>query len=196
VTQALSRRDIVQFGLTHARGEGHYDDPYKRIDRRPGTRHQSIALVRWNHHFEDSDITLRSSYRSYRDSFGVRSHTLTFEPVFTASERVTITPSLRLYTQTAARFYYDPVYSFVGAPFPAGYFESTPTYLSPDHRLSAFGAVTWGVKVAARIGDLWTADLRLERYEQRSDWRIGGPGSPALARFSARFVQWGLTRQF
>lgn len=196
ITQVLSRTDIVQFGLTLAEGSGFYDDPYKRIDQRPDRRRQRIATLRWNHHLEPVNLTLRSNYRAYRDSFGVRSHTLLLEPVFTAGERFTIAPSLRLYSQSAARFYYDPVYSFVGEPFPPGYFESPPRFLSPDQRLSAFGAVTLAIKLQARIGEAWTADVKIEHYEQRSDWRIGGPGSPGLARFTARFVQWGLARKF
>jgi hypothetical protein len=43
---------------------------------------------------------------------------------------------------------------------------------------------------------VWTVDLKFERYEQRGTWRIGGAGSPGLAPFSARFVQWGLARTF
>ena len=196
ITQALSRADLVQLSLTHARGHGYYSDPYKRLDVRPGARHQSIVLVRWNHHFEGPDITLRSSWRGYRDSFGVRSHTLSVEPVLTLGERFSLTPGLRLYTQTAARFYYDPVYSFAGAPYPPGYLEAPPRFLSPDARLSAFGAVSVSLKLAVRLNTRWSADLKLERYEQRSAWRMGGPGSPGLAPLSANFLTWGLSGAF
>ena len=120
MTQALSRLDLVQLGLTLVDGRGYYTDPYKSLDARPDARRQTIATLRWNHHFEASEITLRSHYRYYRDSFGVRSHTLQFEPVWQAATRLAVTPSLRLYTQTAASFYYDPVYSFLGAPLPPG----------------------------------------------------------------------------
>ncbi|MBK8104178.1 MAG: DUF3570 domain-containing protein [Betaproteobacteria bacterium] len=148
VTQALSRLDLVQLGLTLVEGRGYYTDPYKSLDARPDARRQAIATVRWNHHFEASEITLRSHYRHYRDSFGVRSHTLQFDPIWQATTRLAITPSLRLYTQTAASFYYDPVYSFLGAPLPPGYVEAPPRYLSADQRLSAFGAVTLGIRLA------------------------------------------------
>ena len=196
ITQALSRADLVQFNVTHAAGNGYYSDPYKRLDVRPGSRHQSIVLVRWNHHVEGPDITLRSSWRGYRDSFGVRSHTLSLEPVFTLGERINITPGLRLYSQSAARFYFDPVYSYAGAPYPPGYLEAPPRYLSPDARLSAFGAVSVSLKLAVKLGTRWSTDLKFERYEQRSAWRIGGPGSPGLAPLSAKFMTWGLSRAF
>ena len=196
VTHALSRADLLQFNLTHAAGHGYYADPYKRPDVRPGARHQSTALLRWNHHFEAADVTLRSSWRGYRDSFGVRSHTLSLEPVIGLSPRLSLTPGLRLYSQTAARFYYDPVYSFAGAPYPPGYFEAPPQFLSPDARLSAFGAVSVSLKLALKLGEVWRTDVKLERYEQRSAWRVGGPGSPGLAPLSARWLTLGLSRQF
>jgi Protein of unknown function (DUF3570) len=196
VTQALSRTDLVQLNLTHAAGNGYYSDPYKRLDARPTSRHQSVALLRWNHHVDGPDISLRSSWRGYRDSFGIRSHTVSVEPVIALGERFSLTPGLRLYTQTAARFYYDPVYSFAGAPYPPGYLEAPPRYLSPDARLSAFGAVTVSLKLAARLNERWSADLKLERYEQRANWRVGGPGSPGLASLSARFMTLGLSTTF
>jgi hypothetical protein len=196
VTQAISRTDIVQFGLTYSRGRGYYSDPYKVVDVRPEQRDIAVAMLRWNHYFEPAGVALRASWRGYRDSFGIRSQTLTIEPAIEVSERVTVVPTLRLYTQSAADFYYDPVYSYIGAPYPPGWLENPPQYLSPDQRLSAFGAVTVGVKVVARIGELWTADLRVEGYEQRGSWRLGGDGSPGLAPLSATFVQVGIARQF
>lgn len=196
VTQALSRLDLVQLGLTLANGKGYYTDPYKSLDARPDVRRQAMATLRWNHHFEAADVTLRSSYRLYGDSFGVRSHTLQLESVWQATPRLAVTPGLRLYTQTAASFYYDPVYSFLGAPLPPGYVEAPPRFLSADQRLSAFGAVTLGIKLAWQVDDDWATDIQFDRYEQRGPWHQGGPGSPGLAPFSARFLQWGLSRRF
>jgi hypothetical protein len=199
ITQAWTRRDVVQATFTWRQGQGHYSDPYKRIDQRPREREQAIFTLRWNHALESPEVTLRTHYRAYRDSWAVRSHTLLLEAAWQASPRWEITPLVRLYTQSAARFYYDPVYSFLGAPFPPGYAEAPPAFLSPDQRLSAFGAITLGLKLARRLGSEtspWTVDVKFERYEQRSAWRQGGPGSPGLAPFSARFVQWGLARSF
>ena len=108
-----------------------------------------------------------------------------------------MTPSFRYYTQSAAKFYYDPVYDpDVGAPYPVGYFTNTPKYISPDQRLSAFGAITVGLKVAMKVTQDWTVDAKVERYEQRSDWRIGSHGSPGLDPFRATFFQFGVSRSF
>ena len=194
--QAVSRQDLVSATLTHAQGQGFYGDPYKRPDIRPGSRHQSALGARWNHHFEGPDITLRTAYRFYRDSFGVRSHTLEVEPVFTPAPGWSIAPSVRHYSQRAASFYFDPVYSYLGAPYPPGFLDSGGTPLSADHRLSGFGAWTLGLKLGWSPAPGWSLDLKLEQYEQRAGWRLGGPGSPGLAPLRARFLQWGLARRF
>ena len=196
VTQVLSRVDIVQLALTLSRGRGYFSDPYKSLDTRPASRQQTITTLRWNHHLEAADVTVRSHWRHYADTFGVSSYTLGLEAVLAAGSKVTITPSLRMYSQTAARFYYDPVYSYIGEPFPPGYLEAPPVFLSPDQRLAAFGAATIGVKVAWNFSDGWSTDIKIERYEQRGVWQWAGHGSPGLAPFSARFVQWGLSKKF
>lgn len=200
LTQVISPRAIAQLTLTHAAGHGFYSDPYKRLDQRPRTRHQSTLVLRWNQHLEGLRSTLRLNGRAYRDSFGVRAHTLAGEWVWNLNDSLTLTPLLRLHTQNAARFYGDPVYSFVGEPYPPGYLEAPPAYLSLDHRLSAFGAVTAGARLGWRLPQAWapgwSAELRWERYEQRARWRVGGPGSPGLAPLSARLLQWGVTRRF
>lgn len=197
VTQAWTRTDLLQFNLTHNRGRGFFSDPYKEPDIRPRQRDQSIALLRWNHHFEGQGATLRSSYRYYRDTFGIKAHTVTGEWVQPVGSRWTFTPLLRLYTQSAASFYYDPVYDpDVGEPYPPGYFTNPPDFISPDQRLSAFGGVTLGLKLALQVTPAWSADLKAERYEQRGEWRVGGTGSPGLAPFRATFVQFGVSSKF
>ena len=197
VTQALTSNDLLQVNLSFNSGRGFYSDPYKEPDIRPRQRDQAIVLARWNHHLESMGASLRSSYRFYHDSFGINAHTLGVEWVQPVSPRFTVTPSLRLYSQSAARFYYDPVYDpTLGAPYPPGYFTNPPQYISPDQRLSAFGGVTVGLKVAAQITPDWSTDVKAERYEQRSNWRIGGSGSPGIDPFRATFVQVGVSKRF
>lgn len=196
LTQALSRTDLVQLAVTYADGRGYYSDPYKSPDFRPAVRRQTSLNLRWNHHVEDWDTTLRTSYRRYRDSFGVRSHTLVFEPIIALGPSVQIAPSLRLYSQDAASFYYNPVYSYSGTPYPPGYFDAPPAYISADQRLAAFGAVTVGLRVEVALGAGWTTDFKIERYEQNSAWHLIQPGSRGLAPLYANIMQWGLMRQF
>jgi len=191
VTQALSPSDLAQFNLTYSSGRGYYSDPYKLYDQRPRTRNAVIGLARWNHHFGSLDATLRGSYRFYSDSFGIHAHTLEAAWVQPVAPTFTLTPSLRYYTQNAASFYYDPVTDASVYPAPVG----TPEFSSTDQRLSAFGGVTLGLKGELILGR-WTTDLKLERYEQRSAWRLGGNGSPGIDPFYATIVQLGLSTAF
>jgi Protein of unknown function (DUF3570) len=195
VTQALSAYDIVQLNLTYAYGKGYYSDPYKNFDVRPNQRKQLAVLGRWNHHFEDDGSTLRASYRIYHDNFRINAHTLQLEWVKKTTPDLTFTPLLRLYSQSAASFYLDPVYDANDNPI--GYDPNDPTrYVSTDQRLSAFGAVTLGLKAAYRIDPQWSIDGKYEKYKQRGSWRIGGTGSPGLQPFGASFIQVGANYKF
>ena len=206
VTQALSSTDLVQLNLTFASGRcvddpagisSCFSDPYKEPDLRPHKRDQAILLARWNHHFEDLGATLRSSYRYYSDSYGIKAHTLGAEWVQPVSSMLTLTPSVRFYSQSSAKFYFDPVYDpNVGAPYPPGFFTNPPEFASADQRLAAFGGATVGLKLGVQFTPDWSADLKAERYEQRSNWRVGGAGSPGLDPFSASFLQIGVNKRF
>lgn len=195
VTQAWTPVDLLQVNLGASIGRGFYSDPYKFPDLRPDERRQTTALLRWNHHFETIGATLRTGWRIYDDSWGVRSHTLDAAWVQPVAAGWSVTPMLRYATQRAARFYYDPVYdNTLGEPFPPG-FDRLRHY-SADQRLSAFGAATAGLRIDWQVDPQWKLDVSYERYEQRSDWRLGGDGSPGLAAFSARWWQLGVSRSF
>lgn len=197
VTQVLTPLDVIQVTLTHARGEGYYSDPYKSLDRRPRERVQTALQVRWNRHLESLGATLRLGWRTYADSWDVRSQTLTGEWVQPLSGGWTITPSLRYYTQGAANFFFGPVYDPVlGEPFPPGYLAAPGALRSPDARLSAFGAGSIGLRVQKAIDRSNLVDVKLEYYEQRGEWRLGGPGTAGLAPLRATILQVGLTHLF
>lgn len=192
VTQVLTKRDIAQFSLGYSHGRGLYTDPYKAMDERPDVRNATRFLTRWNHHFDATDGVSHLSYRFYEDNWGIRAHTLGAEYVQPLPHGWTVTPSLRLYTQTAADFYFpvDPAM----APFPAPVGDAL--VYSEDPRLSEFGAITYGLKVAKQLGPDWLMDVKVERYEQRAHWSLSGNGDPELEPFSARMLQFGITRLF
>lgn len=199
VTRVLSPNDVGQLTLTRTNGSGYYNDPYKLFDNRPRSRRENTVLLRWNHYLDATGGATRLSYRYYSDSFRIRAHTLAGEVVHPLGNGWSLVPQLRLYTQSAAYFYYDPVYdATLGAPFPPGFSNGAdPGRLSsPDQRLSGFGAVTAGLKVVKQIGKLWTIDVKAEAYEQRGSWRLFHDGSPGLAPLRARSVEIGLTRQW
>jgi len=191
VTQALTRNDLVQVNLTWADGKGYYSDPYKSNDKRPDRRRQGAGVVRWNHFISGIDATVRAGYRYYQDSFGIAAHTFEAAWVQPVTDWFYLTPSLRYYTQSAADFYYDPVMDPNIYPRPAVPQE----YTTLDQRMSAFGAITMGIKAEVRWAE-WTGDVKYERYDQRSDWRSFGNGSPNIDNFRADSVQVGVSRKF
>jgi hypothetical protein len=201
VTQVLTPKDIVQLNITHSRGRGYFTDPYKTYDKRPDSRVSTVGLVRWNHYVEQFDASVRSSYRLYNDSFGVSSNTLGVDWVQSAG-KWTFTPGVRYYTQRAAKFYFDGIadaagkYDATATQTAATVFSAAGKIYSADQRLSAYGAVTASIKVDYAITESTTVDLKLERYQQKSSYRLGGNGSPFIDPFNAQFVQVGISTKF
>jgi hypothetical protein len=191
VTQVFTPVDIVQVNLRHSNGNGYFSDPYKFLDERPRERNVSTLLTRWNHHFSSVDGTLRSSYRYYTDTYKIKAHTLGFEYAQALGTGWTVTPLVRLHSQTAAWFYtrYNPDPDY-GITLPTG-----STY-SQDQRLSAFGALTTGMKVSRQLSPALLVDVKYEYYRQRAEWAHGNQGDPGLAPFNARSLQLGFSYQF
>ncbi|WP_354001683.1 DUF3570 domain-containing protein [Caenimonas aquaedulcis] len=196
-TQVLTARDLVQVQLTRSLDSGYYSDPYKLFDDRPGARRASIAFFRWNHFVDGPDATLRTSWRHWRDSFGIRASTLSAEwaqPV----GAWTFTPGLRWHMQSAASFYFDPVVNASGIPDSLAtriYAGSLTGYRSADQRLAAFGAVTVSLKAAYDFGNGQVMDARVDVLRQAAHYKPGG-GSPYLDPMRATFVQLGWSRKF
>lgn len=197
-TQALSPRDLVQLNLTVARGVGFFNDPYKLsiangaavFDTRPGARTQTAALLRWNHHVEAVNATLRPSYRFYTDTFGVQAHTYQLEWAQAVGAYLTLTPLLRYYTQSAADFYADP-----DPANPDLAVAPTQAFYSTDQRLAAYGSLALGLRADLRLG-AWTLDLKAEGFQQNTELRLGGNGSIGLDPLRAYSVQVGVARSF
>lgn len=192
VTQVLTRQDILQVNLGYGHGWGYFSDPYKLYDERPRERNHATLLGRWNHHFDATDGISRLSYRYYRDNWKIRSHTVTAEYIQPVGDGWKLTPSLRFYRQTAASFYL-PVDPAV-APDPTIPPPGFDNY-SEDQRLSGFGALTYGLKVAKQIDKDWLVDVKYEQYRQREGWAISG-GDRGLAPFDARSLMFGVMRYF
>jgi hypothetical protein len=197
VTQILTPLDIAQLNLTRSTGSGYFNDPYKSFDQRPDQRDAWIALARWNHHVPRYDASVRTSYRYYSDTFGVNSHTLGADWVQPMG-KFTVTPGARYYTQTAANFYFDPVFNAQGQYDEVGTIRRAASIVgskSADQRLAAYGALTLSLKVAYAITPDTVVDAKLETYRQTAALRLGS-GSPGLDPFYARFIQLGLTHRF
>ncbi len=199
ISQVWTARDLFSLTLTHAAARGYHSDPYKWLDQRPRERERQTVLMTWNHHLPATQATWRSSYRFYRDSFGIQAHTIEarwVQPL--PGDRVTLTPGIRFHTQRAASFYRDPLPASSGAlpPPPQPDLADPGEAVSADARLAGFGALAVSLNGQWRVTPERWIDLRLEHYEQRGGWRIGGQGSPGLLPLQAWQWQLGLRLRF
>lgn len=192
ITQVLTPHDIVQVNLSYSSGQGYFSDPYKFQDNRPRSKTTSSILTRWNHYFSGLGGTARLGYRYYTDSFSIEAHTLSADYVQPLPHGWTISPMLRLHTQSAASFYLNPYPAFPDFPN----FAPTSQIQSQDQRLSAFGGRSLGIKLGNQLTSDLLIDVKYEHYKQRSQWRVFGSGSPDIEPFKASILQLGLTYLF
>ena len=193
VSNVVTMNDIVQLNAGMSRANGYFSDSYKVFDHRPRSRHSYTLMTRWNHHVASLGSTLRLNYRYFSDSWAIKAHTIGIEYVQPMTQGWTLTPLVRIYSQSAARFFVDA--GPIDFPFPPNPPENA-VYFSEDQRLSAFGAHTFGLKMAKQLNNDWLLDVKFEKYTQRGGWRLFGEGSPGLLPFYARSVQVGVSRQF
>ncbi len=112
------------------------------------------------HYFAGSRVILRGYYRYYTDNWGINAHTASLEVPVKINPYVSVAPSYRYYTQTAAD-YFAPIYQHA----------ITDTYFTSDYDLSAFQShfVTVNVRYVPERGVFglrhWkTAELRYGHY--------------------------------
>lgn len=102
------------------------------VERLPDTRFKMPIGARFNY-FLNERLTIRTYYRYYYDDWGVNSHTASIELPFKISEKFTVYPLYRYYTQTAADYF---------APYNAHL--STETFYTSDYDLSEFNSNQYG----------------------------------------------------
>ena len=170
VSQILSRTAIARIGLSYTLSEGYLSDPYKFRDQRPDTHERLSLSAGYRRFLIDADASLQIDYRYYADSWGTDSHTV--ELAWAQNLRGSLlTPYVRYYTQREADFF-----SVIAD-------TETPHY-ADDYRLSSYGAVTLGARLAVTLGESWTLELEAERYMTDADWGVfDGDAAPALVDF-------------
>lgn len=182
VTQTVNPTTLFTANLSWGKARGYLNDPYKTIQKtiqltptisrsfqfsenRPRDRENWIVYTALTHFFEPLHASGEATYRYFKDEFGSDSHTLTLEWFQKFGAKLVIRPSLRLYSQRAADFYYPTLDRTPIAPnvFPSA---QSPFY-SADYRLSKLRSYTYGVKAVYSVREWLSLDLNLERYEMR-----------------------------
>ncbi|MCB0373493.1 MAG: DUF3570 domain-containing protein [Muricauda sp.] len=98
------------------------------MERLPDTRLKFPIGMRLNHYINEI-LTVRTYYRFYLDDWGLQSHTASVELPVKISDKFTLYPSYRYYTQNQVDYF---------APFDTHL--STSQYYTSDYDLSAYDA--------------------------------------------------------
>ncbi len=190
--QVIDRASAIQTSLVYQYSDGYLDDPYKlvsaggvnRPDTRPGTKSQFSWLTRYRHHFKAWKGSLHADYRFYWDTWQVSSHTIELGWYQTLFDTITLSPTLRYYTQSAAKFYAP----FFAPTLPTGHNASS------DYRLSPFGAISYTLRAEARLPDKlhanWKVGVQWEGYLSDGGFALGQVKveNPALVDFNVLMV--------
>lgn len=169
VSQILSNTAIVKLGLSYTLSQGYLTDPYKFLDARPDRHERVSGSVAYRQFFIDADGALQVDYSYYNDNWGTDAHTveLAWRQNFRQAQ---LSPYVRYYTQGAADFF-----SVIA--------DTSRLHYADDYRLSAFGAMTAGLRGEVRVG-AWQLEAQLERYKSDHDWGLfSGEAAPALVNF-------------
>ncbi|MCF4102528.1 DUF3570 domain-containing protein [Gillisia sp. M10.2A] len=183
-SQILSKNLQASLALDVVQQEGLLSTPFQRvyfkdvedsfienfqladaIEQLPETRFK-VALGSRLNYFINEIFVVRTYYRYYNDDWGIKSHTASIELPIKITDKFTLYPSYRYYTQTAADYF---------APYEEHL--STEEYYTSDYDLSKFNANQYGFGVS--YTDIFTKfhiwnfglksiDLKFHQYKRNT----------------------------
>ena len=136
------------------------------VERLPFYRYKLPIGARVSYAINEA-ITFRGYARYYTDDWGLKATTASFELPLKISDKYTIFPMYRYYTQTASKYFYEKDVAL-----------STQRYYTSDYDLSKFYANQYGFGVSYK--DIFTTtkiwklglksiDFRYNHYERSTD---------------------------
>ncbi len=138
------------------------------IERLPDSR-LKIALASRLNYFVNHRVSIRTYYRYYTDNWGINSHTASIEIPVKISDKFTVYPSYRFYTQTDADYF---------APY--NDHLSTARHYTSDYDLSKFNANNYGFGISYTDiftkGHIWkfgikSIDVKYNNYSRNSAFK-------------------------
>jgi len=187
IRQLINADTATSLSFAYDEARGFLSDPYKIVsttkldldpgfyytppENRPRENNKVTLALTLNRNLKKLNAAVDISGRYYRDTFGVRSHTISVTWIQEWGEKFMVQPSIRLYRQTAADFYhhdldaagiitsFDPVLGETGT-------GKAPFY-SSDHRLSEMETIDVGVKVIWRISPWLLINMAYNRYTSK-----------------------------
>ena len=177
LTEVMSRNWLTSLTYSFDSQKGYETDPYRVIslvdptsgeptsslyESRPDSRRTQSLF--WDNKIAAGPTVTELSYRYFRDSWGIASHTVEVSERINLASRWYVEPNARYYHQGAADFY--QAYLVSGAALPA--------YASSDSRLGNFDAITYGLKIGFRLSGRAEIYLRGDYYDQSGDGHPAG----------------------
>ncbi len=169
--QRVYFRDRANFYVGNASSIPNYTSSSNRdvfqladdIERLPSTRFKTPIGARFNYYINEIFV-VKTYYRYYTDNWGVNAHTAEVEVPIKITDKFTLYPTYRYYTQTAADYF---------APFEENL--STQEFYTSDYDLSSFNANQYGLGL--KYTDIFTkihiwklrmksAEIRYNHYER------------------------------
>jgi hypothetical protein len=179
VTQVLDPLTFVTLNVSLGRSTGELAEPHKFVEKgidilpglvleesfaenSPNERNRESVYASINRAFPKLKGAIEGSYRFYADSYGIVAHTLQVDWQQHVGPQVILEPMVRLYQQSAARFYY---YNLDDTPIvPVRIPNGTGPYYSSDFRLSAEDSTSFGLKATWKASERIHLDASYERY--------------------------------
>ncbi|GKS69068.1 protein of unknown function [Nitrosomonas sp. PY1] len=137
ITQILSKNSLLDASIGYTNSNGFMENPYKvmsvifvdpndlnnpqtefingqvraLIEQRPNIRNQVALNTKYIHHISPFNAALHLGYRLSVDDWGINTHTFDGSWVQPLGNNWTLTPRIRYYSQDAANFYHDYLFS-------------------------------------------------------------------------------------
>jgi hypothetical protein len=150
-TWILGERDLVDLSASLMKQSGYLDDPYKIVpvgtpgnfvempEHRPDSRNRKAVVAKFGHYFLWGGA-LKATYRYYWDDWSLKAHTLELQYDHRLNEDWLVSPTVRLYTQSAASFWGNT-------------FAAKQEFMSSDYRLAALSSILGGLAVKHKMSE-------------------------------------------
>ena len=150
------------------------------IERLPNSRFKLPIGLRW-HYYINEKIVARSYYRFYSDNWGITAHTASIELPYKISDKFTVFPMYRYYTQQQSKYF---------AAFETHL--STEQYYTSDYDLSTFYANQYGLGITYTdiIGKAKILGLAIKNIDFRFNHYSRSDGLDSnIVTFGLKFVE-------
>ncbi len=177
-TWILDERNLFDVSASLMKLSGYLDDPYKVVpvgttgnfvevpDHRPDSRQRRAIVGKYGHYYLWGGA-LKAMYRYYWDDWSVKAHTLELVYDHRLNENWLVSPTVRLYTQSAASFWGNS-------------FATKQEFMSADYRLAAFSSILGGLTVTRKMSPSLDLSLGFTYQSQagKDSIVVSTPGSP------------------